>query len=80
MWNKIEGKPREKIAQIQLKKRLQETVTRVYELTSFYKDKFDELGISPKDITSLDDIQKITIYKKNKTLEITTLLDSLQFQ
>ncbi|WP_373035864.1 phenylacetate--CoA ligase family protein [Sulfurimonas sp.] len=63
MWNKIEGESREKIEQTQLK-RLQDTVTRVYELTPFYKEKFKELGISPKDITSLKDIQKLPFTKK----------------
>ena len=58
MWNKIEGESREKIGQTQLT-RLQETLTRVYELTPFYKEKFDDLGINPKDITCLEDIQKL---------------------
>ncbi|MFA7084648.1 MAG: phenylacetate--CoA ligase [Arcobacteraceae bacterium] len=63
MWNKIEGASRETIEEIQLK-RLKETLLRVYELTSFYKEKFDELGISPKDITSLKDIEKLPFTKK----------------
>lgn len=63
MWNKIEGAPRETIEEIQLR-RLKETLTRVYELTPFYKEKFDELGISVKDINSLKDIEKLPFTKK----------------
>lgn len=63
MWNKIEGAPRETIEELQLK-RLKETLTRVYDLTSFYKEKFVELGITPKDITSLKDIEKLPFTKK----------------
>ncbi len=63
LWNKIEGAPREKIEEIQLS-RLQETLTRVYELTSFYKGKFDEINLLPSDITSLKDISKLPFTKK----------------
>ena len=63
LWNEIEGAPKEKIEEVQLA-RLQETLSRVYELTSFYKEKFDELNIMPKDITSLKDIQKLPFTKK----------------
>ena len=39
--------------------RLQKTVQRVYANTPFYKQKFDEMGISPDDIKSIDDITKL---------------------
>jgi len=63
IWNKIESAKREDIQKVQLQ-RLQETLTRVYALSPFYKEKFDELGITPKDIKSLDDIQKLPFTKK----------------
>lgn len=53
MWNPIEGASRETIEALQLK-RLRETVTRVYHLVPFYKAKFDEIGIKPTDIDSLE--------------------------
>ncbi|KXH82092.1 phenylacetate--CoA ligase family protein [Sporosarcina sp. HYO08] len=39
--------------------RLQETAEKVYKHVNFYKQKFEELGVTPKDIKSLDDISKL---------------------
>lgn len=44
--------------------RLKRTVKKVYENVSFYKEKFDELGITPNDIQSLDDVKKLPFTKK----------------
>jgi len=44
--------------------RLQETLTRVYNLVPFYKEKFNALGIKPSDIKSLEDISKLPFTKK----------------
>jgi len=63
IFNKIESAPREEIEKIQLK-RLKEVVKRVYHLSPFYKQKFDELGITPDDIKTLKDIQKLPFTKK----------------
>jgi phenylacetate-CoA ligase len=63
IWNKIEAAPREQIENLQLK-RLKDTVQRVYALTPFYKKKFDETGIKPEDIESLQDLQKLPFTKK----------------
>ncbi len=63
IFNKIESAPREEIEKIQLK-RLKETITRVYHLSPFYKNKFDEIGITPDDIKTLQDIQKLPFTKK----------------
>jgi len=63
MWNKIEGASREDIQKLQFS-RLQETLKRVYELTSFYKEKFDELGIKPEDIKNMQEIEKLPFTKK----------------
>lgn len=52
MWNSIEGASRETMEALQLQ-RLRETVTRVYHLVPFYRTKFDEVGIKPRDIDSL---------------------------
>ncbi len=63
IFSKIESAPREEIEKIQLK-RLKEVLKRVYHLSRFYKDKFDEMGITPDDIKSLKDIQKFPFTRK----------------
>ena len=46
--------------------RLSRTVRRVYENVPFYRKKFDELGIKPDDIKSVDDLPKIPFtYKQD---------------
>jgi phenylacetate-CoA ligase len=63
IWNKIESAPREAIEAIQLK-RLQETARRVYALNPFYKEKFEERGITPEDIRSLEDLRRLPFTRK----------------
>ncbi|RXJ70367.1 phenylacetate--CoA ligase [Halarcobacter ebronensis] len=63
MWNDIECAKKEELKALQIS-RLTETVERVYTLTPFYKEKFDELKIKPSDIKSLDDIKKLPFTKK----------------
>lgn len=64
MYNpEIETASRSEMEALQLN-RLQQTVKRVYENVPFYKDKFDELGITPEDIKSLEDITKLPFTKK----------------
>lgn len=48
----------EKLKEIQ-SERLKKTVKNVYENVPFYKQKFDEMGLSPDDIRSIDDITKL---------------------
>ena len=63
IWNEIESARREDIEATQLS-RLKDTVQRVYSLTPFYKEKFDEIGLKPEDITSLQDISKLPFTTK----------------
>jgi phenylacetate-CoA ligase len=63
IYNKIESASREEIEKVQLK-RLKEVVNRVYHLSPFYRKKFEELNITPDDIKSLDDIEKLPFTKK----------------
>ena len=64
-WNqKIETMPPEELKAYQLKK-LKEQVKHCYENSGFYKKKFDKAGLKPKDICSLDDLQKIPFTVKN---------------
>ncbi len=64
-WNeKIETMPTLEIKHLQLQK-LKEQVKHCYEHSSFYKKKFDSIGLKPQDIQSLDDIQKIPFTVKS---------------
>jgi len=63
IWNEIESARREDIEKVQLS-RLKDTIERVYTLTPFYKQKFDEMGLKPEDITSLADIRKLPFTTK----------------
>jgi phenylacetate-CoA ligase len=64
MYNpEIETASRSEMEALQLN-HLQQTVKRVYENVPFYKEKFDELGIAPEDIKSLEDITKLPFTKK----------------
>jgi phenylacetate-CoA ligase len=59
----FETLPREALEAIQLK-RLQSLVERVYATVPFYHQKFDENGIKPDDITSLEDLAKLPFTMK----------------
>jgi phenylacetate-CoA ligase len=59
----MECMSREELRQIQ-GIRLKETVTRVYNNTPFYRKKMDEMGITPDDINSIDDIVKLPFTNK----------------
>ncbi|QSV45220.1 phenylacetate--CoA ligase family protein [Geobacter benzoatilyticus] len=54
---------REDLRQLQLE-RLQATINRVYKNVTCYRNKFNELGIVPEDIQSLDDLQKLPFTTK----------------
>jgi len=59
----IETAPREKLREIQ-SRRLASMVQRCYDNVPFYRQKFDELGLLPGDITSIDDIAKLPFTTK----------------
>jgi phenylacetate-CoA ligase len=54
---------REELEQLQLE-RLQATLNRVYGRVPFYRKKFDEIGITPEDITSLNDLARLPFTTK----------------
>lgn len=63
-WNEsYECMPAEQLKELQLKN-LIDTVERVYERVPFYRKKFQEMGIAPVDIQSLEDIQKLPFTTK----------------
>ena len=59
IWNdEFETLPREAIESLQLK-RLQQTLERVYATVPFYRESFKKAGITPADIKSLADLQRL---------------------
>ena len=65
VWNKqAECMSKEEKEKLQLE-RLQHTVKLAYNNVSFYKEKFDEAGITPEDIKTLKDIEKIPFTTKD---------------
>ncbi|GAB6907615.1 phenylacetyl-CoA ligase [Desulfosarcina cetonica] len=58
-----ETMPREALEAIQLR-RLQTTLQRVYASVPFYRKKFEEAGITPADIKSLDDLRRVPFTTK----------------
>lgn len=64
-WNQqLETMPRADIQKLQLQK-LKEQVKYCYENSSFYRKKFDAVGLKPEDIKTLADIVKIPFTVKN---------------
>ena len=58
VWNEeMETMPRKELQKLQLR-RMQETVERVHSRVPFYKKLFDEAGVKPADLKSLDDLAK----------------------
>lgn len=55
---KVEQMSREEMRALQLE-RLKKIVKYAYERVPFYKNKFDEIGLKPEDIQTLEDINKI---------------------
>ncbi|MFO7838166.1 MAG: phenylacetate--CoA ligase [Desulfosalsimonadaceae bacterium] len=58
-----ETMPREALESIQLR-RLQTTLSRVYATVPFYRKKFDEAGVMPGDVKSLDDLRRLPFTAK----------------
>lgn len=63
-WNKeLECVDEERLRELQLS-RLKETVKKVYERVPFYRKKFEEVGLKPEDIRTLDDIRYLPFTSK----------------
>lgn len=56
--------PRTELRQLQLE-RLQATVNRAYRNVAFYRQRFDELKLSPEDFQSLDDLGRLPLTGKD---------------
>jgi len=65
MWEpQYEKMPREELEKLQLE-RLQQRAKSAYEKVPFYRAKFQEVGLTPKDIKSLDDVSKLPFTSKS---------------
>jgi len=69
IWNeKAECMPAQEKEELQLK-RLQDVVRRAYENVPYYRKKLDEAGVTPEDIQTLKDIEKIPFTTKSDLRE-----------
>jgi len=65
-WDKeAETIPYNKLRKLQ-EQRLQELVAYAYEKTKFYKRKFDEAGVKPSDINTIDDLKKLPLIEDDE--------------
>lgn len=65
-WNsRVERAPMDELREIQLRK-LRQLVDNVYKSSQFYRRRFDEAGVKPGDIKTLEDITKLPFtYKRD---------------
>jgi phenylacetate-CoA ligase len=63
VFNDIETASRDELEEVQTE-RLQWTVEHVYENVPWYREAFDEAGVAPQDIESVDDISKLPFTTK----------------
>ena len=59
----IEAMPREELRALQLE-RLRESVRNAYENVPLYRERFDEAGVTPDDLHSLEDLEKFPFVVK----------------
>lgn len=65
IWNpQIETMPRAELEQLQLE-RLQATLNRIWDSVPFYRRRFEELGLIPERIRSLDDLRLLPFTAKD---------------
>ncbi|MFB6361394.1 MAG: phenylacetate--CoA ligase family protein [Halobacteriales archaeon] len=67
-YSDIETAPRNELRQLQ-GQRLARSVRRAYENVPFYRDRFDEAGVAPDDIQSIDDIQQLPFTTKEDFMD-----------
>lgn len=64
-WNpEIETMPRDQLRQLQSDRLIQQ-VRRVYENSDFFRERYDDAGVKPSDITSIDDLHKLPVFEKD---------------
>ena len=68
-WKKeIETLPREKLEELRLQ-RFRNQMQYVYDRSPMYKRKYDEAGVKPSDIRTLEDIQRVPLTIKEELRE-----------
>jgi phenylacetate-CoA ligase len=76
-WDaEMETMPCDKLRKLQ-EERLQSLVSRAYEKTALYRRKFDQAGIKPGDINTLDDLQKLPLTEYLEDFCNTPFVDKL---
>jgi phenylacetate-CoA ligase len=63
VYKSEEAYDREELRELQAE-RLQETVENAYENVPFYREQLDEMGVTPEDIQSVEDITKLPMTRK----------------
>ena len=63
VYSDAETMPRGELRELQ-SRRLADTVERVYEHVPFYRERLDEAGVSPGDVTSVDDLHRLPFTSK----------------
>ena len=59
----IEAAPRDELRELQ-GERLRETVAHAYENVPFYRERFDEAGVAPGEVDSIDDVERLPMTTK----------------
>lgn len=63
-WNEsYECMPKERLKELQLE-RLKRMVNRIFDNVPFYRNKFQEMGLGPEDVRSLEDLKKLPFTNK----------------
>ena len=62
-YKQVETSDREELRDLQVE-RLRETVENAYENVEFYQDQLDEMGVTPEDIQSVEDVRKLPMTTK----------------
>lgn len=68
MFSDVESKPCDELLDLQTD-RLSKTVNHAYENVPFYRERFDAAGISPEDIRSPEDLERLEFTTKEELLE-----------
>ena len=69
MWNDAKESQDSKDRRVEQLKNLKDLVERVYKNVPFYRGKFDDLGVKPSDIQTLEDIGKLPFTTKDEMRE-----------
>jgi phenylacetate-CoA ligase len=63
VYNEVEMADRSELTELQ-NERLRDTVETAYENVPFYRERMDEMGVTPSDIESVDDVDKLPMTNK----------------